>query len=119
MENSEELTAVNPMKAYLIDPFKSEVTEVEYDGNYESIYAHIHCETFDVVRIGEGDVIYIDDEGLLKAENPLNGQRWFAFNGYPLAGYGLVLGTDENGESIAPVSPFEWVKSMVTFQTVH
>ena len=53
------------MKAYLIDPEKEEVTEVEYSGDYKDIYKLIDCSTFDIVGITpEGDCIYIDDDGL-------------------------------------------------------
>ena len=37
------------MKAYLIDPYETKVTEIEYSGNYEDIYKLIDCHTFDCV----------------------------------------------------------------------
>ena len=49
------------------------------------------------MRIDDSETLYVDDEGLY-AEN----QRFFTWDGYPkpLAGRGLILGTDEEGESI-------------------
>ena len=48
------------MKAYLIDPEKEEVTEVDYSGDYKDIYRLIDCSTFDVVGITpKGDGIYV------------------------------------------------------------
>jgi hypothetical protein len=88
------------MKAYLIDPFTQQVTQVEYNGDYHQIYKLIDCDTFDVARINnQGDGIFIDDEGLFKEE-----QMFFKYSSYPnpLAGKGLILGTDKQGNSIEP-----------------
>ena len=53
------------MRAILINPEDKTVTEVDYDGDYKSIYKLIGCSTFDVVRTStSNDGIYIDDEGL-------------------------------------------------------
>ena len=68
------------MKAYLIDPEKQEVTEVDYSG------------------------IYIDDEGLYAEKKHL-----WSFKGilhknhlFNLVNKGLVLGTNIEGDSIEP-----------------
>jgi hypothetical protein len=100
------------MKAYLIDPFARTVTQVEYSGDYKEISALIGCQLFDAVRIGaNGDTIFVDDEGLLNGPT-----EFFKHSSYPspLAGKGLVLGTDDEGESVGTlfrVSPDEivWV----------
>ncbi len=84
------------MKAYLIDPFKRDISVVEYTGNYKNIYEHIEAQTFDLVRINNaGDCIYVDDEGYYAEDKAL-----FTIRGYknPLVNKGLVLGTDEEGE---------------------
>lgn len=50
----------------------------------------------------DGSVLFLDDEGLF-----VEGQTFFILEGYPqpLAGKALVMGTDEEGESMdAPVS---------------
>ena len=88
------------MRAFLINPELRLVTEVQHDDSLQDIYKLIGCDCIDVVRINdEGDVIYVDDEGLYK--NPCH---FFAYenNPHPLAGSGLVLGTGHEGESIAP-----------------
>lgn len=87
------------MKAFLIDPSVQTITEVEYSGDYKQIYDLIDCHTFDVVYIDESHCIYVDDEGLMKPN------LFFWLEGLtptPLAGKALVLGTDDEGESIAP-----------------
>lgn len=119
------------MKAILIDPFCVEelgggmvmaiqphlaVREVEIEDGIEGIYkalSHplhpVNC--FDCVRLNDaGDVIYVDDEGLWQ-----NADRWFVVDGYqqPLAGRGLVLGTDERGRSTPPKVSLRTVKNLV------
>jgi len=94
------------MHAYLIDPFTQTITQVEHNGHYQQIYDLIDCENFDLARINEhGDGIYIDDEGLFR-EAP---QAFFHHKNYPqpLAGKGLVLGCDDEGESVAPFTTLE------------
>ena len=89
------------MRAVLIDPYKEEVTEVDYNGDYKTIYPLIHCDTFTVVRLADDDDVLVDDEGLLKLNKDT---RFFMLNDYPqpLAGYGLVTGINhDDGETVA------------------
>ena len=93
------------MRAILIDPAKQTVTEVDYDGDYQSIYKLTDCTTFAVPYVLENeDALYVDDEGLLNG--PVN---FFTIWGYPepLAGKCLILGTDEDGKSVAAKSMIE------------
>lgn len=103
------------MKAYLINPFKREVTEVEYEGDYRAIYPLIQADCFDIARLDKGDGIYVDDNGLISGKH----QEFFLFKDYPtpLAGYGLLLGSNDDGESTIPHLTFEQVQSSVTFLT--
>jgi hypothetical protein len=101
------------MRAYLIDPIERRITEVDYDGNYKSIYKLIDCERFDCVRFSDnGDCAYVDDEGLF-VEN----QGFFKIEGYPqpVAGKALVLGTDEEGGSVSPILSFDEIWHKVLF----
>lgn len=102
------------MKAYLIDPWTRTITAVEYSGDYQEIYQHIGASCFDCARFADnGDGVFIDDEGLLK-----NGeQSFFAIWGYPqpLAGKGLVLGCDADGESVEPQISLEELRARVRF----
>lgn len=86
------------MRSFLIDPFKQDITEVEYSGDIEQIYELTDCHTYDCARINaQGDGIYIDDEGLYAED-----ARFFWHSDYPqpLAGKGMVIGCDmETGES--------------------
>ena len=90
------------MKAILIDPFDQSVSEVEYNGDYKEIYNLTDCRTFDVVSLDDTNDIYVDDEGLLK--NPTRYFRIFSYNTMrlvTLAGKGLILGHNDDGETIA------------------
>ena len=107
------------MKAILIDPILKEVKEVDYSGDYTDIYKLIECRTFDIVRIPVGnDGIYIDDEGLF---TPINKQHWFTYRynahemhqNIPLVNKGLVIGWDDEGNSIDCDSTVDSIKSSV------
>jgi hypothetical protein len=98
------------MKAFLINPFDKTVSEVDYSGDYKDIYKLINAELFDVVYIDGNNAIYVDDEGLFKNE-----QAFFQVGYAMLAGYGLVLGTDDEGESISPAISLKDLAKKVTF----
>lgn len=103
-----------PCNAFLIDPHTLSITTVEWNGDYKHIYKLIEADCYDCARVSrEGDGIFVDDEGLFKQD-----QRFFLHADYPnpLAGKGLMLGCDAEGESIAPsctldelVSKIRWV----------
>lgn len=99
------------MKAYLIDPFTQTITEVEYNGDYRNIYTHIDAEIFTTAQFNDfGDTVFVDDEGLWKEE-----QEFFLVAGYPqpLAGKGLVLGCDDEGESVEPSITIDQLRASV------
>lgn len=102
------------MYAYLIDPFARTVTEVEHSGDYKQIYTLTDCETFTAVVINTaGDSVFIDDEGLINGKE----QAFFRFEGYPepLAGKGLILGCNSNGETVVPYITLEEATAAVYF----
>lgn len=100
-----------PCKAILIDPHSQTVQSVEWNGHYQHIYKLIDCECYDVARINKhGDGVFVDDEGLFKEE-----QAFFLVDGYPqpLAGKGLVLGVDTEGESVEPKVTLERIADTI------
>ena len=102
------------MRAYLINPFAREVLRVNYDGDFNQIYEFLGgVRCFTCVTINqEGDSVYVDDEGLFNGDN-----EFFSVAGYPepLAGFGLVLGCDREGESVAPSLTLETLRDRVKF----
>jgi hypothetical protein len=86
------------MKAILIDPHSRTVAQVDFHGDYKQIYTLIDADLFTVLELGEGETLFLDDEGLFR-----EGQEFFAIGNYPhpLAGKALILGTNDEGESVA------------------
>jgi hypothetical protein len=103
------------MRAILIDPFTQTIEEVDYSGDYKDIYGLIQCDLFTTVYLPNtsDDTLFVDDEGLY-VEN----QKFFKISGFdqPLAGCGLLLGTDKEGESTDCMSTVEEVKAIVTWE---
>ena len=121
------------MRAILIDPMFKKLQEVEYSGNYKDIYKLIGYDdiimndrvlmkgyrptNFDVVRIPIGcDGIYVDDEGLYA---PLQFRWSFQYGAVHepirLCNKALVLGCDDNGDSIEPDSTLDDMRAMITW----
>ena len=100
------------MQAILIDPFTETIELVDYSGDYKDIYTLLECDLFATVYIDDCDTIYVDDEGLYQEP-----QRFFQYKGMPqpLAGRGLILGTDEEGDSTDCLLTVEQVRDMVTW----
>ena len=103
------------MKAILINPFEQTVTQVDYSGDYTEIYKLIDAEYYDVAGIAHGDGIFVDDEGLLNSPT-----HFFEHADYhsPLAGKGLIIGCNSEGESVDCKTTVEEVKSKVKFSTI-
>jgi hypothetical protein len=89
-----------PATGFLIDPAARSIAPWPYNGDWQTIAPAIRIgqSPFTIVEIDDGDVIYVDDEGLLK---PLD--WFFAIKGahQPFAGCGLVLGSDDEGETVS------------------
>jgi len=100
------------MKAFVIDPTAQTITEAEYHGNYREIYTLGGFDCFDLVRLDGENGIFVDDEGLFKSD-----QDFFGIKGYPqpLAGRGVVLGNNMEGETIAPTVTKEWLEQNIVF----
>jgi len=109
------------MRAILIDPITQVVSEVEHTGDFMHIYTllsdpknGLEVDDFNIVVLNdEGETLYVDGEGLLKEST-----RWFfkwKEYGQPLPGRGLILGSDEAGETIATKLSLDFVRQMVEY----
>ncbi len=103
------------MKAILINPFDQTVTEVDYSGDYKQIYTLIGADTFDCARISSGDGIFVDDNGLLTGPTHFFQHAEY---GQPLAGKGLIVGCNAEGDSVDCVATLEETRAKVTFATI-
>ena len=89
----------------LIDPFEKSVTRVGLGDNSTLKDAKKFMQLdgpIDIVTLTDDTMVIVDDEGLLKDE-VLGGQRYFKLSQFhqPLAGRAIVVGYDEDGETIS------------------
>lgn len=101
-------------KAILIDSTAREVRAVDIDQpTLQGWYAAIGCDMVTVATyLDDGDSILVDDEGLLRSP-----AYFFIYEDYPapLAGNGLVVGCDEEGETVDAKADLEYIRSRVRF----
>lgn len=108
------------MRAILINPFEREITTVIRSEDYKDIYTYLSrpdfsVNTFAVVHWDDYNDIFIDDEGLY-VEN----QAFFSIAGthseLVLAGMGLILGHDGEGETIDTYLSIDAIQSAVSWK---
>ena len=124
------------MRAILIDPKHKQIMQIDYNGDYKTIYEHLSFypnaegmthkpRAFDIVRIPVGnDGIYVDDEGLFV---PNEDKHWFTYRynahemhqNIPLVNRGLIIGCDDNGDSVDCDSTVDSIKSQITWGIVR
>ena len=113
------------MKAILIDPKAKQVMQIDYNGDYKTIYEHLSFQNaegmthkpraFDVVRTPTGgDGIYVDDEGLYA---PAEDKHWFSITykeqDMLLVNRSLVIGCDDEGNSTDCTSTVEDIRQRI------
>lgn len=109
------------MKTIVINPQDHSITEAEYNGDFHEInrllsFEDQEIDCFDIVRIDDSETIFVDDEGLINSNGARHG--FFYVKGkYPvmLAGKGVILATDEEGESIGTKLTIEQAEDMILF----
>ena len=105
------------MKAYLIDPIKEEISIVDYNGDFKQIQELIEADLFDIVYpFKNQDAVYVDDMGLMKQVNFYFQIKYDNGRNQDLFGLGLVLGVDDEGNSVEPKISLETLKDKVTFR---
>lgn len=105
------------VRGILIDPENKTITEVQHDAdNYKDIYKLIDADCFDAVHLAKGDAIFVDDNGLYREP-----QHFFKWEGYhqPLAGKGLILGSDSEGETRSAKVSLATAKNLVSWVNVR
>lgn len=105
------------MRGILIDPKAGTVSETDaYTGDYQQIYTIIGASLFDCVRVDDSETMFVDDEGLLNGNGKENGFFYvIGDNPVVIAGKALILGTNEEGDSVASKLTIDQVKAMVRF----
>ncbi|GAA3846368.1 DUF3846 domain-containing protein [[Pseudomonas] carboxydohydrogena] len=97
------------MRAILIDPVRRVVEPYTIDHRLASLQAAVGGLIAWGTELKTGDVLYIDDEALLKP-NP----AFFALNGRTFPGCGLIVGP-ENPLITDVISTVEQVANMIRF----
>jgi hypothetical protein len=91
------------LRGLLIDPYQKQVHEVSVKNDIHDWYRFLDCQILDVAHLGDYQGlpidVWVDDEGLLHKPMPPC-FRWGSYPN-PLAGYGLILSSDQAGESIS------------------
>lgn len=103
------MTTTNKKKAILINALEGTISQVEV-GEYTDIYKHCDFQIFTTVGLGNGETLYVDDEGFI------NGTQYgFTIEGYsqPLMGNGLILGSTAGGDSKDTAFTAEAIKAKV------
>jgi hypothetical protein len=88
------------MKVIKIDSANKTITQIELGVGLQPIYDAIgnECSCFSCpVELDNRDTIYADDEGLF---HPFEGGIMMPDWDYPIVGNCLIIGTDEEGDSI-------------------
>lgn len=104
------------MKAILIDGFNKTVTELKLDDKKDMLDQWYHALKANMIEtahyITDQDSILVDEEGLLK---PCD--YFFTYKGahQPFAGNGLVVGVDEDGETVDCIITLEEIEQNVEF----
>ena len=109
------------MKGIMINSVAKTITEVDV-GDCADIQTKLDCRCFTVVRMSRNLDLYVDDEGLLKdgyvdedgTRHNLNGFKLYGYSQL-LMGHGLVLGTDESGESVDCSCTVDQVSGVIRF----
>jgi hypothetical protein len=98
----------------LIDAVARKVTVVGINPNDQlrSAYRHIGCDMIEAaVRLPNGDVLYVDEEALVKRDKPKGS---FMFAGQVFVGNGLIV--NEMGDDwTAPMSPIAQIIHSIEF----
>jgi hypothetical protein len=102
-------------KGVLIDPYKKLVRPIRVGGKYPALKKLIGGP-IQGIRLSKGEIVYVHEEGLLQKDF-----QFFRFKGplinypQPLAGYGLVIGVDEEGETADTEVPVDLIRDNVDF----
>jgi len=109
-------------KAYLIDVNAETVTLVNVDkvnGHcLTSIYKFLDCSCMTVAtQYDNGDAIFVNDEGLLTQNEE---SKFFEVEGahQPFIGNGLLMGSDEEGDTQDIKTDFEEFKRKIKFLSI-
>ncbi len=109
------------MKAIFIDPVNQTVSYVNISTS-DDIVAMIQGHLTIAVGYRNGDALYVSDDGLVDFDDAMVGKA-DAFRAYmfdvrahqPFAGYGLIVGENEEGELVDAKTDIDEIRRVVSF----
>ena len=105
------------MKAFLINSETKTIEQIDYSGDYKDIYKLCDFEIFTVITLtGKNDSVFVDDEGLFKEKQTffyVTHEDGNLSNYVMLAGNGLVLGCNDDGDSVEPIMTLDELRSRI------
>lgn len=102
------------MKAYLIDPKTKSVSEIDIQRGLTGLYEAIGCQYVELVYLGL-DEAYVDEEGLLNDSAQEVGMFMLPGMDYPVAGRGVIVAHDDEGNIAPPKRPLSQYRDRVRF----
>lgn len=97
------------MRAILIDAKNRTVNEIDIERGLPAMYAAIGCDLVELVRMGDGYDLWIDEEGAI------NGTDYGFIFGSQYCGNGLLLDSDDDGECQPSTASLAFVRACVAF----
>lgn len=96
-----------------------EVAKDENGSSLQSMYNLIGCECVTCFGIDFNHDVWVDDEGLLNL-NPIT-SKFFLYKGYPqpIAGNGLILGVDREGDTCDTTLTLSEIAEKITFMDLR
>tara|TARA_R110000744_G_C18950503_1_gene515603 strand:+ start:69 stop:446 length:378 start_codon:yes stop_codon:yes gene_type:complete len=104
------------IEVIVVDPFAETITKKEISDNEspEEFSKMLNCDAFDVVRLGDDVIMYIDDNGLLHETN-----RYFKLESetasYTYAGIGILACDDGEGGTVSFDKDIKNVEKLIEF----
>ena len=101
------------IKAVFVNSVDRTIEDVVIEKGLKSMYDLIGCRLVDLVHVGDGDDLFVDDEGLLTMEQT---SPMFRIGDCTLAGNGVIIGgDDETGESCNANHDAAHYRKLITF----
>jgi|TARA_R110000751_G_scaffold55061_2_gene118153 hypothetical protein len=80
------------IQTILIDPCDQSISYIDISNSViQDYYEAMQCSCFDVIRLGDGVIMYIDDEGLLKDN------MYFRLGSHNFAGRCIIANETDDG----------------------
>ena len=111
------------IKGLLIDPAAGSIQETTVRKSVlQDIYKAIDADLFECVDLNENNTIYVDEEGLLNGKGKDPSNVFTVTTGrsvYGLVGKALVLGHNEEGDSVDVSITKEQLEQMIVFHNIQ